>query len=55
MLGWAALRLLPASLLIALVLGWASLRTEAWKETVVRPGADEDVIAWILDGGEGTR
>jgi hypothetical protein len=55
MLGWAALRLLPVSLLIAIVLGWTSLRTEAWKEASVRQVADEDVIAWILDGGEGAR
>jgi len=54
-LGWAALRLLPASVLLALVLGWASFRTEAWKETSVRQGADEDVIAWVLDGREATR
>ena len=52
MLGRAALRLLPASLLLALVLAWAAVRTEAWRDTTAGQASDEDVIAWILQSGE---
>ena len=55
MLGWAALRLLPASLLLALVLGWVSFRVAARQEAGGTQGADEDVLAWVLDNGERAR
>jgi len=54
-LGWAAMRLLPASLLLALVLGYVSVRKASANETVQTPPADDDVIAWVLDGREAGR
>lgn len=55
MLGWAALRLLPASLLLVLVLGYLSVKVTGPTETAAAQSGDNDVIAWVLDGQEGAR
>jgi hypothetical protein len=55
LLGWAALRLLPISILLALVLGWASIRTSPVQDAGANQTGDQDVIAWILDGRETSR
>jgi len=52
LLGWAALRMLPAAIALALLLGWFALSTGPAVETdVVSPS--EDLIGWLLeDSGE---
>jgi hypothetical protein len=53
LLGWAALKLLPATLLVAVVLGWL-----AWQATV-DPGTaqvsspTEDLLSWVIENGDG--
>jgi len=54
-LGWAAMRLLPASVLLAAVLGYVSLRMIGAGESAPVPGSDDDVIAWVLAGQEAGR
>ncbi|MBI3450211.1 MAG: hypothetical protein HY049_15005 [Acidobacteria bacterium] len=54
-LGWAAMRLLPASLLLALVLGYVSVRTTGSGDAPTVRAGDDDVIAWVLEGREAGR
>lgn len=51
LLGWAALRLLPATLAVVLVLAWFASRGTAVGGAVVAgagPDGDDDVLAWVL-------
>ena len=57
-LGWAAVKLLPASLLLVAILGYVSLRMGAHSQTATAApasGGDDDVIAWVLASDEGGR
>ena len=48
LLGQAALRLLPACLVLVLVLGWFALRTAPTPETTVVAPTD-DLLTWVLE------
>lgn len=55
-LGWAALRLLPAMLALIFVLAWFAFHPSAATATEsISPGTPvtEDPIAWVMEGGEG--
>lgn len=54
-LGWAAARLLPASIAIALVLAWATTRGVAVRQELTRSSSETDVLAWVLSDTEGRR
>jgi hypothetical protein len=54
-LGWAAMRLLPASLLLVAILGYVSLRMIGASQTAPAAGNDDDVIAWVLASDEAGR
>jgi hypothetical protein len=55
LLGWAAWRLLPATLALAVVLAWFALRVTpgTWSAALASPA--EDPLGWILDETEATR
>ena len=53
-LGWAAMRVLPATLALLVVLAWVSWNVvpdSTAAQTVVSP--TEDLLTWVLDPGEG--
>lgn len=52
LLGWAALRLLPVALALALVLGAWSLLSSPSPETLLS-SMEQDPIAWVLGGEAG--
>lgn len=54
-LGRAAIRLLPASIAVALVLVWAVTRVAPSRQQVASTTADTDVLTWVLDTTESTR
>ncbi|MDX1500879.1 MAG: hypothetical protein R3325_00855 [Thermoanaerobaculia bacterium] len=50
LLGWAALRLIPATVALALVLaGWCLLDTPS-PSALFGQGASDDPLAWVLQG-----
>ena len=52
-LGWAAMRLLPATLALAALLAWFAFEPSAMGESVEQPAApSDDLISWVLDGPE---
>ena len=54
-LGWAAARLLPVTLVLALVLAWFALQTAPALDTAATATESDDVLEWILDtNGEGS-
>ena len=53
-LGWAAARLIPATLALALVLGWFALRAEPTPAVAEETVPTDDLVSWVLDqSGEG--
>jgi hypothetical protein len=53
LLGWAALRLLPAALALVLVLaGWALVRAHSTPVATGSQTAGDDLLAWVLQGPE---
>lgn len=48
LLGWAALRLLPASLAIAAVTGWLVATTPSPFGAAMGAGGDGDLVIWLL-------
>lgn len=51
-LGWAALRVLPATLALALVLGgWTLWRTQMPSQ-LVQESPDDDVLTWVMETEE---
>lgn len=53
-LGWAASRVLPAVLALAVVLGWAAMTAGDRTATVAEEidGPTDDVLAWVLEPEE---
>lgn len=48
---WAALRLLPAAVALALILGaWSWLRT-SWPSDLEAAAPSDDVLSWVLESG----
>jgi hypothetical protein len=54
-LGWAAVRLLPASIAIALVLAWAVTRGTTVRQELTATPAETDTLAWLLGESETSR
>ena len=54
-LGWAALRLLPVTLALALALGWFALRTEPVQQVAEVAAPTEDLVSWVLESTETDR
>jgi hypothetical protein len=53
MLGWAASRLLPATLALVLVLVWFAFRAEPVQQTAYEELAPtDDLLSWVLDRSE---
>lgn len=53
-LGWAALRVLPATLALALVLGgWTFLQTQS-PATLVEESPSDDLLTWVMESEEVT-
>jgi hypothetical protein len=51
MLGWAAARLLPATLVLLLVLAWFAVRIDAPSQVADEVSAPtDDLVSWVLDG-----
>lgn len=54
-LGWAALRVLPVTLALALVLGgWTYLQTQA-PSALVEESPSDDLLTWVMETEEVTR
>jgi hypothetical protein len=52
LLGWAALRVLPATLALVLVLsGWCWLEAP-WPSVPLGESATDDLLSWVLEGQE---
>ena len=49
MLGWAALRLIPATLVLALVLAWFALDTTATTIVEETTAPTDDLVSWIVE------
>ena len=55
LLGWAAVRLLPATLAVVLVLGWFASRVTVETTTVVASNGQtmtDDVLTWVFEETE---
>ena len=51
-LGWAALRVLPATLALLLVLAWLSWQVTPATEARAVSSPTDDLLSWILEPGE---
>ncbi len=54
-LGWAAWKLLPATLAVALVLAWFALRVAPGTEPATWISPTEDPVEWVLNETEAAR
>jgi predicted anti-sigma-YlaC factor YlaD len=54
LMGWAALRLLPAGVALTLVLAWFALQPTPTTTTAEVAAPTDDLLSWVLDaeGGE---
>jgi hypothetical protein len=52
LLGLAALRLLPATLALVLVLAWLSIRAGAGSQPTVSQTTGDDLIGWLIEDTE---
>jgi len=56
LLGWAAVRLLPATLALVLVLAWFSFRlTPSTQAASVDTASSDDILTWLLEDSEAVR
>jgi hypothetical protein len=54
LLGWAALRLLPATLALVLILAWLAFQAAGSNEVQIAEAGSGDLIGWVLEETEGT-
>ncbi len=52
LLGWAALRLLPATLVLALLLVWWTVTRTPDPATLLLESPAEDPLGWVAEAGE---
>lgn len=52
LLGWAALRLLPATLAVVLMLGWFVSQVGNGSQTTVTSSDSDDLLSWVLEEAE---
>ena len=48
-LGWAAARLIPVTLVLVLILGWFALRVEPAQAIAEETAPTDDLVSWVLD------
>jgi len=48
-LGWAALRLLPATVVLALVLAWFAFQSSSPLPSVEPSAPTDDLLSWVID------
>jgi len=51
-LGWAAVRLLPATLVLVVVLGWLASGRSPDFASIDAGDSGDDLLTWVLDGSE---
>jgi len=53
-LGWAAVRLLPATLVLLAALAWIAFRTTATPGDLLSESPTDDLLAWVVQNGNGS-
>jgi predicted anti-sigma-YlaC factor YlaD len=51
-IGWAAMRLLPATAVMAVILAWFAFQAAPSQEVVEAVSPTEDLLSWVLDQAE---
>jgi predicted anti-sigma-YlaC factor YlaD len=51
-IGWAAMRLLPATAALAVILAWFAFQAAPSQEVVEVASPTEDILSWVLDQAE---
>jgi predicted anti-sigma-YlaC factor YlaD len=51
-MGWAAMRLLPATAVLAVILAWFAFQAAPSQETAAVVSPTEDLLSWVLDEAE---
>ena len=52
LLGWAAIRLLPIALVMAMVLAWLSMQSSSSSTAAGTQDGTDDLLAWVLGESE---
>lgn len=52
LLGWAAMRILPIALALAMILAWLSMQSGASSPTTATQEGTDDLLAWVLGESE---
>jgi len=53
-LGWAAVRLLPATLVLLAALAWIAFRTTATPADLLTESPTDDLLTWVVQNGDGS-
>lgn len=52
-LGWAAIRLLPATLVLLAALAWIAFQTTATPSDLLSESPTDDLLTWVVQNGNG--
>jgi hypothetical protein len=52
LLGWAAVRVLPATLILAVVLAIWAVRVAPVPDSLLQANLDEDLLSWVVETSE---
>ena len=52
LLGWAAVRVLPATLLLAVVLAIWAVRVAPLPDSLLQASPEEDLLSWVVENDE---
>jgi len=53
-LGWAAVRLLPATLVLLAALAWIAFQTTAMPSDLLAESPTDDLLTWVIQNGNGS-
>lgn len=53
-LGWAAIRLLPATLVLLAALAWIAFQTTATPSDLLSESPTDDLLTWVVQYGDGS-
>jgi hypothetical protein len=53
-LGWAAVRLLPATLVLLAALAWIAFQTTATPSDLLSESPTDDLLTWVVQNGNGS-
>jgi len=53
-LGWAAIRLLPATLVLLAALAWIAFRTTSTPSDLLAESPTDDLLTWVVQNGSGS-